>query len=166
MSLVLGKLHEKLSVRPVGESQAALSLPAAPCSPQLAMGCGRGPGCPDTVRGQVPVCVVDPQNSCDDCLDFTRGEIGGLANRTYRRSAPHLALLWHPGVWPGRAEQAHSAAASHTPISALPLSLPGSFWPRPCVFLSHPHPHSTHTPFLFLRASVFVQPCLLTLSRV
>ena len=137
MSLLLGKLHEKLSVRPVGESQAALSLPAAPCSPQLAMGCGRGPGCPDTVRGQVPVCVVDPQNSCDDCLDFTRGEIGGLANRTYRRSAPHLALLWHPGVWPGRAEQAHSAAASHTPISALPLSLPGSFWPRPCVFLSH-----------------------------
>lgn len=80
--------------------------------------------------------MADPQNSCNDYLDFTRGETGGLAKKTYSPSAPHIALLWHPGVWPGRAEQAHSAAALHTPTSALPLSLPGSCWPHPCVFLS------------------------------
>lgn len=67
---------------------------------------------------------------------LTEGRSRGLANRTYSPSALHLALLWHPGAWPGRAEQAHSTAASQTPISALPLSLPGSFWPRPCVILS------------------------------
>lgn len=136
MSLLLGKLHEKFV------SKACRGIPGCsfPACNLLLTPAGRGmwerarvsrhskrpgPSVWWTLKTAAMIVWILPE-----------GRSRGLANRTYSPSALHLALLWHPGVWPGRAEQAHSTAASQTPISALPLSLPGSFWPRPCVFLS------------------------------
>ena len=66
--------------------------------------------------------MADLQNSCDDCLDFTRGETGGLAKKTYSPLPPTSPCCAIPASGQGGLSKP-TAQLLYTPLPQLCLCL-------------------------------------------